>query len=193
MILTLLVTVFWNYIPIALPQMFREQTLLATAFYMSGYFCRKKNVYFDYQLIAGLLLLIVPAIAAFFIKLNMVTVQGWLVLIDYVIAMAGTMGIVLLSRELSRYRIAPVFTYIGDKTLYILVFHLLAFKLVSFGYLYFSGLSIDLLTSSSVLEETNSWRWIVYVTSGIIFPLAIWELIHQTFVSNKTSTSKKYI
>lgn len=192
-ILTLLVTVFWNYIPIALPQMFREQTLLATAFYMSGYFCRKKNVHFDYQLIAGLLLLIVPAIAAFFIKLNMVTVQGWLVLIDYVIAMAGTMGIVLLSRELSRYRIAPVFTYIGDKTLYILVFHLLAFKLVSFGYLYFSGLSIDLLTSSSVLEKTNSWRWIVYVTSGIIFPLAIWELIHQTFVSNKTSTSKKYI
>ena len=63
---------------------------------------------FDYQLIAGLLLLIVPAIAAFFVKLNMATVQGWLVSVDYAIAMAGTMSIVLLSRELSRHRIAPI-------------------------------------------------------------------------------------
>ena len=75
-ILTLLVTIFWHYIPVALPQMFGEQTLLATAFYMSGYICRKKNMHFDYPLIECLLLLIVPAIAAFFVKLNMVTVQG---------------------------------------------------------------------------------------------------------------------
>ena len=97
--------------------MFGEQTLLATAIYMSGYICRKKNMHFDYPLIECLLLLIVPAIAAFFVKLNMVTVQGWLVLVDYAIAMAGTMSIVLLSRELSRHRIAPILAFIGDKTL----------------------------------------------------------------------------
>lgn len=192
-ILTLLVTIFWHYISVALPQMFWERTLLATAFYMSGYICRKKNMHFDYPLIECLLLLIVPSIAAFFVKLNMVTVQGWFVLVDYAIAMAGTMGIVLLSRELSRHRIAPILAYIGNKTLYILVFQYLAFKLVSFVYLHFNGLPIDLLTMFTVLEETNSWMWIVYVLSGIIFPLAIWELIHHIFVSNKTSTSKKYI
>ena len=93
--------------------MFGEQTLLATAFYMSGYLCRKKNMHFAHPLMTGLLLLLVPAIAACFIKLNMVTVQGWLVLIDYVIAMTGMMGVVLLSRELSRHCIAPVFAYLG--------------------------------------------------------------------------------
>lgn len=178
-ILTLIIAMLWHYIPIALPQMFGGQTLLATAFYMSGYLCRKKSMYFAHPLMTGLLLLIVPAIAACFIKLNMVTVQGWLMLVDYVIAMAGTMGVVLLSRELSGHHIAPIFTYIGDKTLYILVFHFLAFKLVSFGYLYFNGLPIELLTSFPVLEETNSRMWIVYVISGIILPLAIWELIHK--------------
>lgn len=193
-VISILVTaVLWHFNPIPLPQMFGEQTLLATAFYLSGYLCRKKNMRFDYQLIAGLLLLIVPTIAAFFVKLNMATVQGWLVSVDYAIAMAGTMSIVLLSRELSRHRIAPIFAYIGDKTLYILAFHFLAFKPVSFVYLHFNGLPIDLLTMFPVLEETNSWMWIVYVISGIIFPLAIWELIHHIFVSNKTSTSKKYI
>lgn len=178
-ILTLIIAMLWHYIPITLPQMFREQTLLATAFYMSGYLCRKKNMHFGHPLMTGLLLLLVPAIAACFIKLNMVTVQGWLVLIDYVIAMAGTMGVVSLSRELSRHRIASILTYIGDKTLYILVFHFLAFKLVSFGYLYFNGLPIDLLTRFPILEETNSWMWVVYVISGIILPLAIWKLIHK--------------
>lgn len=133
-------------------------------------------MHFGYQLIAGLLLLIVPAIAAFFVKLNMATVQGWLVLVDYAIAMAGTMSIVLLSRELSRHRIAPIFAYIGDKTLYILAFHFLAFKPVSFVYLHFNGLPIDLLTMFPVLEETNSWMWIVFTFVGISLSLLIWEL-----------------
>lgn len=93
--------------------MFGEQTLLATAFYLSGYLCRKKNMCFDYQLIAGLLLLIVPAIAAFFVKLNMATVQGWLVSVDYAIAMAGTNGaIVLLSREFNQDIASPLYLHI---------------------------------------------------------------------------------
>ena len=36
-ILTLIIAMLWHYIPIALPQMFGEQTILATAFYLSGY------------------------------------------------------------------------------------------------------------------------------------------------------------
>lgn len=139
--------------------MFGEQTLLATAFYMSGYLCRKKNMHFAHPLMTGLLLLLVPAIAACFIKLNMVTVQGWLVLIDYVIAMTGMMGVVLLSRELSRHCIAPVFAYIGDKTLYILVFHFLAFKLVSFSYIFANNLPIDYLTQFPVIQDANTYMW----------------------------------
>lgn len=94
--------------------MFGEQTLLATTFYMSGYLCRKKNMHFAHPLMTGLLLLLVPAIAACFIKLNMVTVQGWLVLIDYVIAMTGMMGVVLLSRELSRHCTSLLYLHISE-------------------------------------------------------------------------------
>ena len=99
--------------------------------------------------------------------------------------MIGFIGIMILSKVLSKYSIAPIITYIGSKTLYILVFHFLAFKLVSSVYLYFKSLPIDLLTQFPVLEETNSWLWIIYVISGIIFPLVIWKLIHQTVVRNK--------
>ena len=91
----------------------------------------------------------------------MVTVQGWLVLIDYVIAMTGMMGVVLLSRELSRHCIAPVFAYIGDKTLYILVFHFLAFKLVSFSYIFANNLPIDYLTQFPVIQDANTYMWVI--------------------------------
>jgi fucose 4-O-acetylase-like acetyltransferase len=165
--------------PVTLPQMFGEQTLLATAFYMSGYLCRKKNMHFAHPLMTGLLLLSVPAIAACFIKLNMQLVQGWFVLVYYVIAMIGVIGIMISSKVLSKYSIAPIITYIGSKTLYILVFHFLAFKLVSSVYLYFKDLPIELLTQFPVLEKTNSRLWIIYVISGIIFPLAVWELIYK--------------
>ena len=70
-ILTLIIAMLWHYIPIALPQMFGGQTLLATAFYMSGYLCRKNDMHFNHPLMTGLLLLLVPAIAACFIKLDM--------------------------------------------------------------------------------------------------------------------------
>lgn len=184
-ILTLIIAMLWHYIPIALPQMFGEQTILATAFYLSGYLCRKKNMHFAHPHMTGLLLLLVPAITACFIKLDMQLVQGWFVLVYYVIAMIGFIGIMILSKVLSKYSIAPIITYIGSKTLYILVFHFLAFKLVSSVYLYFKSLPMELLTQFPVLEETNSWLWIIYVISGIIFPLVIWKLIHQTVVRNK--------
>ena len=142
-------------------------------------------MHFAHPHMTGLLLLLVPAITACFIKLDMQLVQGWFVLVYYVIAMIGFIGIMILSKVLSKYSIAPIITYIGSKTLDILVFHFLAFKLVSAVYLYFKSLPIDLLTQFPVLEETNSWLWIIYVISGIIFPLVMWKLIYQPVVRNK--------
>lgn len=158
--------------------MFREQTLLATAFYMSGYLYREKQILTAHPLRTGLLLLSVPAILAIWIQLAM-DVQGWLVPVEYVIALTGTIGIILLSRALAECRISSVLTYIGDKTLYILIFHFLAFKLVSFCYLYLTHQPIDLLTSFPVLKESNGWLWLVYVISGTALPLAIWEMTHR--------------
>ena len=83
--------------------MFGEHTLLAAAFYLSGYLCRKKNMHFAHPHMTGLLLLLVPAITACFIKLDMQLVQVWVVLGYYVIAMIGFIGIMILSKVLSKY------------------------------------------------------------------------------------------
>lgn len=165
----------WNHLPIKLPAQFGEQTLLATAFYMSGYIYRKIDLKSTYPYIIGTALFIVPAITAMFTSLSMDS-KNSIVLLYYVIAICGTVATIQLSKWLSHTRIASLLTYIGDKTLYILTFHFLSFKLVSYVYIEYNHLSLDNLAQFPVLKATNSWMWIVYTLVGISLSLVIWKL-----------------
>lgn len=69
-------------------------------------------------------------------------------------------------------------SYIGNKTLYILTFHFIAFKLVSWLYLYVEGLSIDNLSQFPVLQNSKFYLWIIYSLIGVGISLLIWELFH---------------
>lgn len=168
-------TTLWNHLPIKLPAQFGEQTLLATAFYMSGYIYRKIDLKCNYPHIIELALFIIPIIAAQFTNLSM-DCKNNVVLLYYVIAICGTIATIQLSRWLSYARIASLLAYIGDKTLYILTFHFLSFKLVSYVYIEYSHLPLDNLAQFPVLEVMSSWMWIVYTLVGISLSLLIWEL-----------------
>ena len=172
-------TSLWNHLPVKLPAQFEEQTLLATAFYMSGYIYRKTVQKSTYPHIIGSTLFIVPAITAIFISLGMVDCKGSIVWLYYGIAICGTIATMQLSGWLSHTRIAFLLGYIGDKTLYILIFHFLAFKLASYVYLEYSHLPLDSLAQFPVLKTTNSWMWIIYTLVGISLPLVIWKLVDK--------------
>lgn len=178
-ILLLIITTFWHYLPISLPQMFGEQTLLATIFYLSGYACHKQIIEPKHPAIYGATLLVIPAIVAIFLYIGMTEAEGWLVPLYYFIAMAGTIGILWLSKSLVTDKVATrILGYIGDKTLYILIFHFLAFKLVSFIYIHCTKMPIELLEQSPV-SVRNNWIWVVYSLTGIGLSLLAWELIHS--------------
>lgn len=183
-ILLLAITSLWNHLPIRLPAQFGEQTLLATAFYMSGYIYRKTDLKSTYSQIIESALFIVPAIAAIYTNLSM-SCKGSIVWLYYIIAMCGTIATIQLSKWLSHKRIASSLAYIGDKTLYILIFHFLTFKLVSYVYIKYNHLPIDNLAQFSVLKDVNSWMWIAYSVVGISISLLIWELFHFPFLRFK--------
>lgn len=142
---------------------------------MSGYIYRKIDLKCNYPHIIELALFIIPIIAAQFTNLSM-DCKNNVVLLYYVIAICGTIATIQLSRWLSHTRIASLLSYIGDKTLYILIFHFLSFKLVSYVYIEYSHLPLDNLAQFPVLKATNSWMWIVYTFVGISLSLLIWEL-----------------
>lgn len=172
----LVVAALENLFPIRLPDQFREQTLLAIAFYASGYYFHQFNI--DIRRLWQILFLLVPAIVAIFIGMSMQE-KGSSVILYFGIALMGSIGIISASNLLSKYRVHRALTYIGDKTLYILTFHFLSFKLLSLLYIHCKGLPIDTLAQFPVLKETNSYMWIIYSTIGIGLSLLIWEVIHR--------------
>lgn len=169
----LVVAALENLFPIRLPDQFREQTLLAIAFYASGYYFHQFNI--DIRRLWQILFLLVPAIVAIFIGMSMQE-KGSSVILYFGIALMGSIGIISASNLLSKYRVHRALTYIGDKTLYILTFHFLSFKLLSLLYIHCKGLPIDTLAQFPVLKETNSYMWIIYSTIGIGLSLLIWEV-----------------
>jgi len=179
-ILILLLTILEGALPFALPQQFGQQTLLSTAFYMSGYFYKKQRTDTDsISKTIGVCLLLIPAVAAIFVYWGMVEVTGVKILFYFIIAQAGTFGVISLSQYLSKHRFKSVFAYIGNKSLYILTFHFLAFKLVSFLYIQQYGLPMSLLSQSPVLKESSDWLWLVYSIVGVAFSVLVWEAFHR--------------
>ena len=177
-ILLLAITSLWNHLPLKLPAQFGEQTLLATVFYMSGYIYRKIDLKSTYPHIIGSALFIVPAVAAIYTSLGM-DCKGSIVWPYYGIAICGTVATMQLSRWLSYTRIASLLGYIGDKTLYILIFHFLAFKIISFLHIYYNDLPVEWLSQFPVIREAHRSLWMVYTIAGISLPMLVWELLHR--------------
>lgn len=173
-----------QYSPIAIPSRLQEQNILAIVFYLSGYLYRKLNqeIKIRPSLLFSLLLLSVPAISAYFVQYGMSSVHGWDTILYYFIAMAGTIGVVLFSQRLVVFKLSDLLVYIGNKTLYILTFHFLAFKLVSYLYILYDNQPLKNLSQFPVLQNTNHLMWLVYSFVGIAIPILIWELFNNSTV-----------
>ena len=177
----LLIAVVKSCVIINIPIQFGTQTILATAFYISGYIYHKilytKHTYYNLQ---QSYFLLIPAIFAVFTDWSMIrTFHGWECLLYYLIAVFGIIGIMGISQWIeNKHFISKILKYIGDKTLYILTFHFLAFKLVSYIYIRQSNLPIDLLTSFPTIKDCPSYLWIIYTIIGISLSLLIWKLLH---------------
>lgn len=187
-ILALLIAVGEKWLPIHLPQQFGSQTMMATAFYLTGYLSHRTDVMNHHGSSWMVSLLAIPAVAAMFLDLGMVTTTGFEIILYYIVAMCGVFGVLSISKWMSRHRISAFFKYVGDKTLYILIFHFLAFKLVSFVYIACTGLPIELLSQFPTMESVPSWLWVVYSIVGVAVSLLMWEVINR--ISTKIGTIK---
>ena len=63
------------------------------------------------------------------------------------------------------------FIYLGKHTMSIMLFHFIAFKIVTFMYVLISNSSIDLLKDFPVLNVQVQGLWIVYFFVGLLCPL----------------------
>ena len=82
-----------------------------------------------------------------------------------------------ISIFLSQYKLSNmVFQFLGIRTIPILLFHTLSFKIVSFLYIWITNKSMFLLSSYPVVFITSEWVKYIYLFVGVIVPLALYQI-----------------
>lgn len=164
----------------------RSQTMLATAFYLSGYAYGKVPRGEGRWLVAAGGLAIVILVSLFF-EGNMF-VSGWRIPLYYAVALIGTLAVLNFSSLIRRGPAAAALDYIGSRTFYILTFHFLAFKLVSYLKIAQYGLPRTALSEMPVISVHNDYYWLAYSIVGVVVPLLIREA--DKYMQNRIRTCK---
>ena len=105
----------------------------------------------------------------------------------YPLALGGLLSVLALVKMLRYKPIVAVCNYIGNKTLYILTFHMLSFKIVSYAWIEYHHLPIEILSKGLILELESSWLWVAYSIVGVVVPLMLWEARHRLPIIKKIS------
>lgn len=149
-------------------------TMLASAFYIAGYTYSKLSFAQRSFFPVGILGLLIIVIVSFFYQGNMMS-KSWYIPTYFFVALVGTIAIVNLSGFIKGIT-KVILDYLGSKTLYILTFHFVSFKVVSLVKIWQYDLPIHVLSSFPVIDGNNSLYWILYSIVGVVLPVLIWEL-----------------
>ena len=147
-----------------------SRTLMACSYYTLGYVMRITKFKFPLWSLIPLTLLLFPI--PFFFHGNM-DVVGTDIFIYYSSSLLGCGIILCISQILSKSRhTTKTLSQIGRATLYILIFHFISLKLISFIIITINHWPIEKLTSFPILDINSTFLWMVYGTAGVI----IWKL-----------------
>jgi fucose 4-O-acetylase-like acetyltransferase len=180
-ILALLMSVLEHLIPFSFPGQWGPHTMLATAFYLSGYICKKQKLKIEGSWAKVLGFLLLPLVLSFFFTWKMSLSIGIGEVIPYYLtACIGTLGMLQFSACLSRNKtLTTGLTYIGERTLYVLTFHFVGFKLMSLLYICLTDSSMSHLADFPVMDIVPSWFWICYAMAGLMFSLLMHKLLSR--------------
>ena len=92
-----------------------------------------------------------------------------------------------ISILIKKYLPYSFFCYLGIHTMPIVLFHFIAFKIVTVVYVFITNSSIDLLKEFPILNIQVQGLWIVYFFIGLLFPL----LFEAVFYKCKYCIGKK--
>lgn len=111
----------------------------------------------------------------------------------------GTIGFLMLiyiSRRIAQSggAIARILAYVGDNTLYVFIFHILAFKAVSLMKVLWYGLDPGYIGGHMVIHYRNheDLFWILYSLAGVVLPLIglrLWQMCPRPFRRNSPATA----
>lgn len=148
---------------------------LATSYLFVGYLAKKYgnriNKLFSIKLtLISLILTIALVVSNYFEVVNMALIRRWNILVYYVASLLGILVVMNLTAV-----IPPIFDkcldYLGSRTLAVLTWHMLGFKIVSAAIIILKGMPMSDISSYPVLHQSSNYRWILYSIVGVMFSL----------------------
>lgn len=177
-----------SIVPFKIPTI-GSKTMLATSFYIVGYTFHHANK--QSNLLFGILSMVIVFVITSFFSGSMES-TNISIFLYFIVAMIGTVGIINIAGFITGNAL-KVLNYVGSKTLYILTFHFISFKLVSLILIGYYDLPITRLSDFPVISGLNSFNWIIYSIIGVTVPLILlktlnlkyYKLFNITNIQNK--------
>lgn len=174
-VLTEIVCIFHLRIPYF---MVTETSTYAAFFIAFGYLWKKSNrkTHRWWILVIGLMSVVVEAFLTSGIAINSQTPMS---LLYYAIpAITGTMVVFEACRYVDVWlhgAAKSLMLFIGEHTLSVMALHFLAFKIVTYGYVKYSGLPISSLEEFPVMCDfaSTGWGMLLYTFVGLFVPLVL--------------------
>ena len=172
-IIFLLFAYILSLLPVSIPTI-SSATMLACCYYSLGYWSKKymsnlacNNILF---FLAFTILCFIPMYYTGSMFYNI----GYEVVVYFIISMIGCFALLMFSSLLVRWKIHSYIRTIGQATLYILIFHFLSFKIVTFCLNCCFEMSLPLDDFPVPVNKSLS-LFVVYVVFGVFIPFEIWK------------------
>ena len=151
---------------------FDTKTLILLCIYHTGYLYKKfeESIKIDFRAVIVFLLIIVFYFRdGIYIDISANMYNNPLYF--YFAAMIGIYINLYIAKQISKWNVR-LLEYIGVKSMYIMIFHLLAFKVVNFIQIKIYKLSIDNLSAypTLIMNWEDKW-WIAYGIAGVFIPI----------------------
>lgn len=156
---------------------------MSSSFYLSGYIFKKYDILIKlHNLYVSIVCLSLLLIGLFTLPwTNMLEYTTNNMLPFFITAYSGIILTLYLSQKLETYRIRFLLYYLGQNTMVIFALHMLCFKIGNFIKILIYDMPIYRLADFQVINEHNSFFWIVYTIIGLSVPLLLNYIMNNRY------------
>ena len=184
LLLTVFLTILSYSINLHITGIIYKLTFLCLTFFLSGYLYKLYSPEMK-QLKLNKCLWLIGAVltiaGSIYMPVKMHTVDTWQIFPYWVIALSGCIMVMQISTFLQHSTISNALDYIGKRTLHIMIWHFLSFKLLTLLLVTIGVMSHQDLLAFTVPHIARHGWWILYSVVGAAIPLVIELMINRLF------------
>lgn len=164
---------------------------MSSTFYFSGYICRKYNLLSKLSNTSYSLLFFSFLIIGVYVLpwINMLEYTYQTAIPYFIVAFSGSFLTLSIAKKIEKNKARHIFYYLGQNTMVIFALHMLCFKIGNLLKIIIYDFPMHRLAEFQIIEDNNTFFWIVYTIIGIAIPLLFDYIMKR---SNYTRMIWKY-